>query len=164
MGILTPDPGLVFWTTLSFVILLLILRKVAWKPILRALKVREEYIEFSLRDAAQAKMEIARIGERQKEIVEEGRRQRDDIIREARDLKDGIIREAKEAAQKEAVRIIQQTHEQMEREKKEAILGIQQQISELSLEIASKILREELSSDIRQKSVIKQHLQDFTFN
>lgn len=164
MGILTPDPGLVFWTTLSFVILLLILRKVAWKPILRALKVREEYIEFSLRDAAQAKMEIARIGERQKEIVEEGRRQRDDIIREARDLKDGIIREAKEAAQKEAARIIQQTHEQMEREKKEAILGIQQQISELSLEIASKILREELSSDIRQKSVIKQHLQDFTFN
>lgn len=164
MGILTPDPGLVFWTTLSFVILLLILKKVAWKPILRALKVREEYIEFSLRDADLAKEELARISDKQKEIIEEGRHERDEIIREARDLKNEIIREAKEAAQNEAARIIQQTHEQMEREKKEAILSIKQQISVLSLDIAGKILREELATKDRQESVIRQHLQDITFN
>lgn len=164
MGILTPDPGLVFWTTLSFFILLFIMRKVAWKPILRALKVREEYIEFSLRDANLAKDELARISDRQKEIIEDGRRQRDEIIREARDLKDAIIREAKEGAQKEAARIIQQTHEQMEREKKTAILDIKQQISILSLDIASKILREELASKDRQESVIMQHLQEISFN
>lgn len=164
MGILTPDPGLIFWTTLVFFILLFILKKVAWKPILRALKVREEYIEFSLRDANTAKDELARISDRQKEIIEEGRRERDEIIREARDLKDAIIREAKEGAQKEAARIIQQTHEQMEREKKAAILAIKQQISMLSLDIASKILREELSSKDRQENVIMQHLQEISFN
>jgi len=164
MGILTPDPGLVFWTTLTFFILVFIMKKVAWKPILRALKVREEYIEFSLRDANLAKEELARISEKQKEIIDEGRRQRDDIIREARDLKDEIIKDAKEAAQKEATRIINQTHEQMERDKREAILTIKHQISLLSLEIASKILREELISQDRQESVIRQHLQEISFN
>ena len=164
MGLLTPDPGLVFWTTLTFFILLFVLRKVAWKPILRALKVREEYIMFSLRDADLAKEELARISDKQKEIIEEGRRERDKIILEARDLKDEIIRESKQAAQTEASRIIKQTHEQMEREKKEAILAIKQQISLLSLDIASKILREELVSKDRQESVIRQHLHEISFN
>lgn len=164
MGLLTPDPGFVFWTTLTFLILLIVLRKVAWKPIMRALKVREEYIMFSLRDADLAKEELSRISEKQKEIIEEGRRERDKIIHEARDLKDEIIREAKESAQTEAARIIKQTHEQMERERKEAILAIRQQISLLSLDIASKILREELSSNERQESVIRQHLYDISFN
>jgi F-type H+-transporting ATPase subunit b len=164
MGLLTPDPGLVFWTTLTFFLLLFVLKKVAWKPITRALKVREEYIMFSLRDADLAKEELASISEKQKEIIEEGRRERDKIIHEARDIKDEIIREAKNAAQTEASRIIEQTHEQMEREKKEAILAIKQQISMLSLDIASKILREELASKDRQESVIKQHLQEIAFN
>ena len=164
MELLTPDPGLVFWTTLSFVILLLILKKAAWKPILGMLKVREEHIALALRDAEHAKEEVARLSEKQKEIIDAGRRERDEIIREARDLKNQIINEAKEDAQKEAKRIIQQTHEQMEREKIEALLDIKQQISLLSLDIASKILREELSSKDRQESVIRQHLQDITFN
>ena len=164
MGLLTPDPGLVFWTTLTFVVLLIILRKAAWKPILRAIKVRQEYIEFSLRDAETAKEELAQISVKQKEIIDEGRRQRDEIIREARDLKNEIIREAKEAAQNEAARIIQQTHAQMEREKKEAILSIKQQISMLSLDIASKILREELATTQRQEFVIDRHLQEISLN
>ncbi|MCL2073528.1 MAG: F0F1 ATP synthase subunit B [Marinilabiliaceae bacterium] len=164
MGLLTPDPGLVFWTTLTFVILLLILRKVAWKPILRAIKVRQEYIQFSLRDAETAQETLAQISVKQKEIIEEGRRQRDEIIREARDLKNEIIREAKETAQVEATRIIQQTHEQMVREKKEAILAIKQQISMLSLDIASKILREELATNERQKYIINRHLQEVSLN
>ena len=164
MGIMTPDPGLVFWTTLTFICLLLILKKVAWKPILRALKIREEYIEFSLRDANLAKEQLARITEKQKEIIEEGRRERDNLINEARDLKNEIIREAKETAQKEAVKIIQQTHEQMEREKKEAIFAIKQQISMLSLDIAGKILCEELKSTDRQEFIINRHLQNISFN
>jgi len=164
MGILTPEPGLVFWTTLTFFILLFILKRVAWKPIIRALKVREEYIAFSLRDADQAKEELARISKKQKEIIEEGRRERDVIIREARDLKETIIGEAKKAAQVEAARIIQQTHEQMERDKKEAVLALKQQIGLLSLDIAGKILREELASKDRQDSVIRQHLQEISFN
>jgi len=164
MGLLNPDPGLVFWTTLTFFILLFVLKKFAWKPILRALKVREEYIMFSLRDANKAKEDLARMADKQKEIIEEGRRERDEIIREARELKDEIIRQAKEAAQTEAARIIKQTHELMEREKREAILTIKQQISMLSLEIASKILREELESKDRQEFVIKQHLHEINFN
>jgi len=164
MGLLMPDPGLVFWTSLTFILLLIVLRKVAWKPILRALKVREEYIMFSLRDADLAREELASITVKKKEIIDEGRRERDRIIHEAREIKDEIVREAKESAQTEAARIIKQTHEQMEREKKEAILAIRQQISLLSLDIASKILREELSSKDRQESIIKQHLHEISFN
>lgn len=164
MGILTPDPGLVFWTSLSFITLLLILRKYAWKPILRALKVREEYIEFSLKDAEQAKEEIRKMAETRKLMMNEARLEREGLIREARELKDEIIEEARAAAKTEASRMVEKAREQINRERKEALANIRQQVGLMSLEIAEKILKEELVSEERQQSVIEKYLRHIDFN
>jgi F-type H+-transporting ATPase subunit b len=164
MGILSPDPGLVFWTSFTFILLLLILRRYAWKPILRTLKVREEYIEFSIRDANQAREELEKLSITKKQMMESARMERETLIREARDLKNEIVREARETAKGEAEKIVRQAREQIEREKKEAMANIKQQIGLLSLEIAGKILQEELASADRQKKVISQHLDEITFN
>jgi F-type H+-transporting ATPase subunit b len=164
MGILSPDPGLVFWTSLTFIFLLLILRKYAWKPILRALKAREDYIEFSIRDADFAKEEVAKLTETKKQMMESARLERERLISEARDLKNEIVREARESAKAEAEKVIRQAREQIDRERKEAMLNIKQQIGLISLEIAGKILQEELVTDERQKRVISQNLEGITFN
>jgi F-type H+-transporting ATPase subunit b len=164
MGILTPDPGLVFWTSLSFITLLLILRKYAWKPILRALKVREEYIEFSLKDAKQAKEEITKMAETRKQMMNTARLEREGLIREARELKDEIIEEARAAARLEASRMVEKAREQIDRERKEAVANIRQQVGLMSLEIAEKILKEELVSEEKQQSVIQKYLQQVDFN
>ncbi len=164
MGILTPDPGLVFWTSLTFILLLLILKRYAWKPILRALKVREEYIEFSLKDAQQAKEEIRRMAETRKQMMNEARLEREGLIREARKLKDEIIEEARTAARVEASRLVEKAREQIDRERKEAVANIRQQVGLMSLEIAEKILKEELVSEARQQSVIEKYLQHVDFN
>ena len=89
MGILTPDPGLVFWTSLSFITLLLIMKRYAWKPILRSLKLREERITFSLRDAELAREEMVKMEETRRQMMEKARLERDGLIREARALKIG---------------------------------------------------------------------------
>jgi F-type H+-transporting ATPase subunit b len=164
MGILTPDPGLVFWTSLTFILLLLILKRYAWKPILRALKVREEYIEFSLKDAEHAKEEIRRMAETRKQMMNEARLEREGLIREARELKDEIIEEARSAARVEASRLVEKAREQIDRERKEAVANIRQQVGLMSLEIAEKILKEELVSEERQQSVIEKYLQHVDFN
>lgn len=164
MGILSPDPGLVFWTSFTFLFLLLILRRYAWKPILRALKVREEYIEYSIRDADHAREEVARLAETKKQMMDSARLERESLIREARDLKNEIVREARNTAKTEAEKIVRQAREQIERERKEAVFNIKQQIGLISLEIAGKILQEELATDERQKHVISQNLEEITFN
>lgn len=164
MGILSPDPGLVFWTTFCFVFLMLILRRFAWKPILRALKVREEYIEFSIKDADMAKEEVAKLAETKKRMMESARIERETLIREARDLKNEIVRNASDLAKSEAEKIIRQAREQIERERKESISTIKQQIGLLSLQIAGKILQEELATEERQKSVISKNLEEINFN
>lgn len=164
MGILTPDPGLVFWTSLTFILLLLILKRYAWKPILRALKVREEYIEFSLKDAEQAKEEIRKMTETRKQMMDAARLEREGLIREARELKDEIIEEARSAARVEASKIVEKAREQIDREQKEAVANIRQQVGLMSLEIAEKILKEELVSAEKQQSVIEKYLQQVDFN
>ena len=142
MGILTPDPGLVFWTSLSFITLLLIMKRYAWKPILRSLKLREERITFSLRDAELAREEMVKMEETRRQMMEKARLERDGLIREARALKDEIVQEAKLAAQNEASKIMEKAREQINRERKAAIADIRNQVGLLSLDIAEKILRE----------------------
>ncbi|ASB49005.1 F0F1 ATP synthase subunit B [Alkalitalea saponilacus] len=164
MGLLTPDPGLIFWTTTSFLILMFLLRRYAWKPILRALKVREEYIEFSLKDAAQAKDEVAKLSETRRQMIESTRLEREKMMRETRGTREEIINEAKASATREAEKIIQQSRELIERERQESLSEIRQQISLISLEIAEKILKQELVSEERQQSVIREYLDHVNFN
>lgn len=164
MELLTPSPGLVFWTSLTFIILLVILRKYAWPSILRALKVREETIYFALEDAKKTREEIELMEEKRQSIMEEARLERDSVLREARKLKQEIIDEAREMAKKENERILQKAQQDIQKQRQEALYEIRETISRLSLEIAEKILKEELSDDDRQKKVINSYLNEMNLN
>lgn len=164
MDIITPNPGLIFWTTFSFIILFVILRKYAWPAILTALKVREETIAFALQDARKAREEAEKMDKTRRQMLEETRRERDTIIREAGELKKQILVEAREIAHKETERQLEKAREQISKEKQDAINQIKQSISELSLSIAEKILKEELSNQAKHEKLISSYLDEASFN
>ena len=164
MGLLTPNPGLVFWTAITFGILVFLLKKFAWKPILHALKAREETIEFSLAAAAKAKAEIEDLNVEKEKILAEAKSERDSLIKEARELKQNIVDDAKNKAQEEADKILESARQLLEREKIEAIRDMKKQVAELSVDIAGKLLEQELESTDKQKAIIERYLQEVNFN
>ncbi len=164
MGLLSPDPGLVFWTTITFVFLLIVLKKYAWKPILHALKVREETIEFSLTAAKKAKAEVEDLSLEKERILSEAREERDVVLKEAREIRKTILDDAKSKAHEEADKIIELARLQIEREKDSAILEMKKQVAELSVDIATKLLEQELESGDKQKAIIDKYLQEVNFN
>ncbi|PWD99466.1 F0F1 ATP synthase subunit B [Marinilabilia rubra] len=164
MELLTPSPGLIFWTSLTFIILLLVLRKFAWPSILRALKVREETISFALEDAQRAKEEVEMMEQKRRKIIGEARKEKDAILKEARQLKSEILEEAKEAAGKESQRLLEKANQQIEKQKHDALAEMRETIGRLSLEIAEKILKEELSQDDKHKKVINTYLREMNLN
>ena len=164
MELLTPSPGLVFWTSLSFIILLVVLRKYAWPSILRALKVREETISFALEDARKAKEEVEMMEQKKKRILEDARGERDAMLKEARELKEQIMEEALETAREESRIMLDKANKDIEKQKQEALQEIRDTIGRLSLEIAEKVLKEELSDSERQKKVINSYLNEMNLN
>lgn len=164
MELLTPSPGLIFWTSVTFIILLLVLRKYAWPSILRALKVREETISFALEDAKKAREEVEMMEEKRRKIVEEARKERDIILKEARQLKSEIIEEASDAAERESRRMLEKANLQIEKQKQEALGEMRDTIGRLSIEIAEKILKEELSEEDKHRKVINTYLNEMNLN
>jgi len=162
--LLTPNPGLVFWTSLTFLILVFLLKKFAWKPILHALKVREETIESSLQAAERAKAEVEDLIKVRQEMIYEAKKERDEILKETRELKEKILSEAKKSAQEEAEKIIESSRSQIIAEKNLAIKDLKNKLAELSIEIAGKILQSELKSDEKQKEIIDKYLDKVNFN
>ena len=164
MGLVTPGIGLVFWTTLSFLIVLFLLKKMAWKPILNALKEREESITEALKAADKAKFEMAELKAGNKQLLNEARNERDILLKEARETKNKMVADAKEAAQQEASKIIAMAKETINNEKKAAIVELKNQVAQLSVDIAEKILKSELSDQKKQDDLIKSSIEDFKLN
>ncbi len=164
MDLLTPDPGLVIWTGTTFIILVLILRKYAWRPILHAIRVREHTIKYALASAEKAKQEAENIEKLKKQTLEEAAVERDRLITEARELKAKIIEEAKKSAQVEADKIVETTRLQLEKEKKDALSQMREQIAVLSVDIAGKLLEQELKTTKKQKELIDKYLKEVSFN
>jgi F-type H+-transporting ATPase subunit b len=164
MGIITPNPGLVFWTTFTFVILLLILRKYAWPSILRALKVREETIAFAIQDARKAKEEAEQMEKVRKQVLAAARAERENILKEAGELKKQILAETREAAREETERMLQQARLQINKEQQDALNKIRETIGLLSVDIAEKILKSELSDTGKHEKMINTYLDDVSFN
>ncbi|WP_439181975.1 F0F1 ATP synthase subunit B [Carboxylicivirga taeanensis] len=164
MGLLTPDPGLVFWSALTFGLLVFILKRYAWKPILHAVKSREETIEYALAAAEKARAEVEDLNVTKVQIMDEAKAQRDDLIKQARDIKKSMLDDAKLKAQSEADKIIAAARVQIEREKNEAILQLKEKVAEFSVDIASKLLEEELQTSDKQKAIIDKYLQEVNFN
>ena len=164
MNLVTPDIGLLFWMLVSFGIVLFILKKFAWKPILKSLDERNNFIQESIDSAKKAREEMASLKSDHEVIIADAKSQRDGILKEARDIKDKMIAEAKGLASKEASRIISSARESIQNEKMAAITELKNQVATLSIEIAEKILKQELSEKDKQKTVIGNLLQEVKKN
>jgi F-type H+-transporting ATPase subunit b len=164
MELVQPSIGLIFWMTVSFLIILFLLTKFAWKPILKMVKDREDSIDAALKSAEQAKAEMKSLKSENERILAEARNERDAMLKDARDIKDKIIAEAKASAVTEGERLLKAARENIENEKNAAVTELKNQVAVLSIEIAEKILKAELSSDEKQKTLVKNLLQDVNLN
>lgn len=156
--------GLFIWQTLVFVVLIFLLRKFAWKPILNSVESREEGIKKALEQAEEAKKEMASLKSSNEELLNQAREERDAMLKEARDVKEKMIAEAKQNANTEAEKIITAAKESIHHEKMAAITELKNQVATLSIEIAEKILKEELSSADKQKAIIDNVVKEINLN
>jgi F-type H+-transporting ATPase subunit b len=164
MGLLMPDFGLFFWMLLSFSCLLLIMKRFAWGPILKALSERENSIEEALKSAELAKEEMTRLQSGNEKILKEAILEREKIVKEARDLKESIIRDAKVEAIVEANKVLENARAAIEFERIAAIADIKNLIANFSVEIAGKILKEKLGDEKLQKELVKDYIDQININ
>ena len=160
MELVTPGIGLLFWMALSFTIVFLILRKFAWKPIMNALKDRETSIADALNAADKARKDVEGLKADNDKIIAEARREKDQILKEARDIKEKIIAEARELANAEARKSIENARLLIQNEKTAAISEIKQQVAELSVAVAEKVLRNELKDRKEQEALVDNLLKE----
>lgn len=164
MELVTPNLGLIFWMTISFIFLLLVLGKYAWKPVMKSLKDREHRIADALNEAEKAHEEMKQLKFSNEELLKEAKEERDGILREARKVRETIIEEARDKANVEAERIIENAKASIHYEKMAAITELKNQIAILSIEIAEKIMSQELAKDDNQKKLIDKLLGEANFN
>jgi len=164
MELVKPSIGLIFWMITSFSITLFLLKKFAWKPILGMIKEREESIESALAAAENAKLEMKALQANNERILVQARAERDQLLKDARDIREQMIAEAKGLATKEGERLLKSARENIQNEKMAAITELKNQVASLSIDIAEKILKSELSSDEKQKSLVNTFLKDINLN
>ncbi|MDR1170948.1 MAG: F0F1 ATP synthase subunit B [Bacteroidales bacterium] len=164
MQLVTPDIGLLFWMLVSFLIVFFLLKKFAWKPILNMLHEREDSIDQALKAADKAKEDMKKLQADNERILDEARAEREKIFREAQEIKEKIVGEAREQANKEKDKIMNETRASIEAEKNVAIREIRDIAAELSIQVAEKLLRNELSNDQKQKELIEKFIEDIPVN
>lgn len=164
MGLVMPDFGLFFWMLVTFSILLWILKRFAWSPILKALDDREKSIEEALMSAENAKEEMKVLQSGNEKILREAILEREKIVKEARDLKESIIRDAKTEAGIEANKVLENARSGIERERIAAISDIKNLIANFSIEIAAKILEDKLADESRQKTLVQKYIDQINLN
>ncbi len=164
MGLITPDYGLLFWMLLSFGIVLYILRKFAWKPILQGIKNREEQISRSLREAEKAREEITKLQGLNAEMAAKARLERDAIMLEAKQLKDRMIKEATEKAQEETKKYLEQARITINREREVAQSEIKSYASSIALQVAEMIIRKEIANKQQYDDQIKMIIDEMATN
>lgn len=156
--------GLFFWQVLIFVGLIFLLKKFAWKPILDAVNDREEGIKNALLSAENARKEMQNLQADNQRILQEARLERDNMLKEAREMKDKMVEDAKTEAQAQGQKMIDQAKAAIESEKNAAMTELKLQVSTLSLSIAEKLLKEELSNKEAQTKLVEKLLGDVKLN
>jgi|SRR5690606_6414621 F-type H+-transporting ATPase subunit b len=156
--------GLFFWQLILFIVLVLLLRKFAWKPILDAVEKRESGIEDALKSAELAKLEMQNLQADNQKLLQEARAERESMLKDAREIKNKMIEDAKSEAQEQANKIIEQAQAAIEGEKKAAIAELKTQMAGLSIDIAEKVMREELSNKDKQLKLVESMLGETKFN
>jgi F-type H+-transporting ATPase subunit b len=164
MDLVTPSIGLLFWTTISFVTLLLLLKKFAWKPILEAVNTREESISNALNSAEEARKEMANLTSTNEKLLIEAREERDAMMKEARETKKQLVNEAKDKAKEEADKMISLAKEEIGNEKKAALSELKGTVAALSIDIAEKLVKEKLSGDDKQQALVNGLVEEVNLN
>ncbi|RZK14636.1 MAG: F0F1 ATP synthase subunit B [Pedobacter sp.] len=164
MDLLVPEIGLLVWNSIAFLLLLFLLAKFAWKPIMKAIHEREQSIDDALNKAELAKQEMARLTSQNQDLMQQARAERDEILKEAKTLKDSILNEAKKQAQVEGSKLIEKAKIEIENQKKVALAEVKDQVSTLSLEIAERVLRTQLDDKNKQEALVANLLKDVELN
>ncbi|MBP8066995.1 MAG: F0F1 ATP synthase subunit B [Pedobacter sp.] len=163
-GLFSPSIGLIVWSTIVFLTLFFILAKFAWKPVMAAIKEREQFIDDALNKAELAKQEMARLTAQNEDLMKQARSERDEILKEAKLLKDNIVNEAKTQAQTEGAKLIEKARIEIENQKKAALAELKGQVSTLSLDIAERVLRSQLDDKAKQQNLVASLLKDVELN
>ena len=164
MDLLLPHLGLIVWTVLAFLIVLFILKKFAWKPILKGLNEREANIADSIASAEKVKQEMAQIKGENEALLAAAREERATMLKEAKATKDKMIAEAKEEAKAQAAKIITDANAAIQHQKMAAITDIKNQVGKLVVEVSEKVLRRELSDKAGQEKFISDLASEIKLN
>ena len=164
MDLLTPELGLFFWTLLAFLIVFLILKKFAWKPILQSLGERERGIADSIASADRVRKEMAAMQSENEKMMQQAREERTAMLKEAKEMKDRIVNEAKDQAKIEANKIIVDAQQQINQQKMAAMTDMKNQIGTMAVEVAEKILRKQLAGTEAQNNYADLLAQDIKLN
>lgn len=164
MNLITPEIGLIFWTGITFLILLFLLRKFAWKPILGAVEERDNKINAALNAAEDARKEIANLAAENEKLLNEARAEKDRIIADAKKTRETMISEAKAIADSEAKRMIETARVSIENEKNAALTEVKNLVAGLSIDIAEKLLRKQFENNAEQQAFVKKHIEDIKLN
>lgn len=164
MELLSPHLGLILWTLLAFIIVLFILGKYAWKPILKSLNDREKNISDSILSAENMRKEMEKMHSENEALLAKAREERSQMMREAKEMKDKIIQDAKEQARNETNKIVADAQSVINQQKMAAIVDLKNQVGNLVLEVSEKVLRRELSNKEEQEKYIQQLAQNIELN
>ena len=162
--LLTPAFGTVFWASIAFISVLVILRVLAWKPILNALESREESIGKALLEAEKAREEMANLHANNEQLLSEARLKRDAMLKESRDMANKVVAEAKAKAKIEASKEVELAREAIQIERKAAVAELKSEVAQLSIDIAEGLLREELKESGKQKDLVDKLIKESTLN
>ena len=164
MDLVTPAVGQLFWGGLVFIILLILLKKFAWKPILTAVNEREESIQESMDMAIKTKAEMEALQTQNQDLLKEARIERDKMIKEASETSKKLIEESREEGKAQQQKIVAEAQKIINAEKAAAISELKTQVASLSLEIAEKVIKGQLASDDKQKALAEQIANDISLN
>ena len=164
MDLITPAFGLIFWQTLIFLVVLFVLGKFAWKPILGALKERENSIDGALKSAEKAREDMENLQAKNEELIAEAKQERDKMIKDAAKLAQDMKGQAKQDAKVIGDKMIEEARTSIESERDDAIKEIKDQVAELSLQITERLLKKNLSDDKSQQELIKGYMKDLKLN
>lgn len=164
MELVKPGLGLLFWMTITFSIVLYLLSKFAWKPILKSIKEREDSINNALNAADDARKQMDALKSDNEKLLNEARKERDSMLKEAAEMKNTILSEAKKAADDEFKKKVASASEEIEKQKVMAMNELKTQIASFSVDMAEKILRKKMEDRSQQEAFVNENLKSITLN
>lgn len=156
--------GTILWTSIAFLSVLFILKKMAWKPILKSLKEREDFITDSIKSAENANSKLSQLKAENEQLLAEARVERERILKEAKEMGDDIVAKARKASVEEEQRIMAKAKQEIENEKAAAIAELKRQVVDLSINMAEKLLRKEFENKEQQIKLVEENLKTASLN